>query len=530
MKKPIVILSILFIFVVTACRNQRAVPTPTPSPPPTITPSPTATQTPASTPPSSPTPKPPPQGHLTLGVVGTVNKLNPLLDLNPALAKISPLLFPTLNRIDPDTAQPQPGVATLPTISADDLTLTYTLRLTAITPADVQASIQAAIWPELADIRTVETVGADRVRVTLTQPNCGLGDMLAQLPILSAADATADVPVGRAPFTVQQWDADSQTLTLAAAAEASPRLASITVQFYADAELAQGALDTGKVDMVQLADPPAELPARFKVVPIPVPQLVFVTFNTQQPPFDQPTVRQAFSFALDRWNIQAKTFAGQGTLAASIQPPQFWTPFSGPGLLDYAPESARVRLDDAGIRDTDGDGWRELPGESQPWRVSVGVDVAQEALRDVAFWVAEYYRQVGVQARVDMVPFSAVIDNLLTHDYQVIVYQWPLLPTLDESVRWHSNQIDAEFGENITGYSNTTIDTWLDNLNRAPACAADVRAGWGRKIALKLDSERPIDPILYPSAFLVVDKSLAGIAAGRFAPFTWNAANWYRTE
>lgn len=465
MKTIFIFWALIITMVLTACQNTVPVPTVAPGtatpPAPTATATATATAAPSPTPiPPAPTSTPPGVSFGAVGIIGQIDSLNPLLDLNPALAKISPLLYPSLNRVEPETARPQPFAAGLPTVSADNLTVTFTLKLTSIIPADVKTSIETAVWPELADVRTVAIADARTVRITFTEPNCTAVDALARLPILPAAQANAKNPGGFA------WDADAQTLKLP---PGSP-----TVRFFADTAAAQSALDTGEIDAIE---PPALI--------VPTPRLVFAPFNNLQPPFDNPAVRRALSLAVDRESLTQNYFDGNIALSAF--------PATGEiSPLPFDPDAAQTALDAAGISDRDGDGWRELPGESQPWKVSIEVDVNREDLQPLAFWLAEYYRQIGVQARANMVPFSSVVDDLLTHDFQMAVYDWPV----DDSAvraRWHSESIDAEFGENITGYRNPDVDVLIDSLDTVPHCDISTRAEIMRQINQLLADDRPAD-------------------------------------
>ncbi len=473
MKTFFIIFLLTAAITLTACQNADTTPT---AISPTVTPlAATATATATAAPSPSPTPVATPTSPLAtvsfraVGVIGQIESLNPLLNLNPALAKISPLLYPTLNRVEPETASPQPFAAELPTIAADNLTLTFTLRLTDITPADVQASIETAILPELEDVRAVKIVDARTVRITLTEPNCTAMDTLAQLPILPQAQVGADAP---GKFI---WNADSQTLVLPDTSGAG----ALTLHFFADAATAQSALSAGEIDAIE----PPELIA-------PSPRLIFAPFNNLQPPFDDSAVRRALSLAVDRKSLVRNYLGGQ--FAPSILPEPRWGAIAQQPPFPTDPDAARNALDAVGISDHNGDGWRELPGESQPWQVTIEVDVNREDLQPIAFWLAEYYRQIGVQARAEMVPFSTLIDDLLTHDYQVAVYDWKVDVSAVRA-RWHSNSIDAEFGQNITGYSNPQVDALIDALDTAPHCDISARAETMRKINQLLANDRPGD-------------------------------------
>ncbi len=460
-KSHLIIFAILLApILLTACRTEAVkatppnLPTAAPVAQATATVAPSATLAPTKTPAPTVNPAPP----LSLGIVGHVNTLNPLLDLNPALAAISPLIFPSLNQLDAETALSQPYAAELPVIAADNLTLTYTLRLTNITPADVKASIETAIQPELTDIRSVEIVDENSVRVSLTEPSCALIDALGQLPILPQSEVTADTP------TELSWSANSQRLTVATVVGSQIQ----SVYFFDDSVSAQKALDSNLVDRI-----------------ITPPSLHFIAFNNQQPPFDNAKLRNALSLAIDSEALVAN-FIGQTyskPLPASVE-------LIAP--LPFNPTAARAELDALGISDRDGDGWRELPDGGSAWDVAVAVDVNREDLQAVAFWVAQYYREVGIKARVELLPFSTLIDDLLTRDYQTAVYDWRVGDTSDLRMRWHTDGIDAELGQNIAGYSNSDVDALIDSLDTVPHCEITERMKIMQSINAQLTLDRPV--------------------------------------
>lgn len=463
------VLPLIFIIFLTACRAEKVDVPPTltvdtPTPPAKIAaPTPLApTSTPA---PIAPIATPAP--HLSLGIVGHVDSLNPLLNLNPALAAISPLMFPSLNQLEVETSRPQPYAAKLPVIAADNLTLTYTLRLTNITVTDVKASIETAIQPELDDIRKVEIVDENQVRISLTEPNCALINALGQLPILPQSQVTADTPTGLLPYTMQAWGVDSQTLGLVATQNNAPA-AQITVQFFDDMASAQESLAAKLLDKI-----------------IKPPSLQFIAFNNQRPPFDDAKLRHALSLAIDS-EMLVSNFIGKTFSKPMRETVELVTP------LPFNPDAARTELDALGITDRDGDGWRELPDSDSAWDVAVAVDVNREDLQAIAFWVAQYYRDVGIKARVELLPFSTLIDDLLTRDYQTAVYNWQIGNPSNLKMRWHTDGIDAEVGQNIAGYSNSDVDALIDSLDTVPHCDTSARAKIIREINQFLTDERPV--------------------------------------
>ncbi|MFQ5578452.1 MAG: ABC transporter substrate-binding protein, partial [Anaerolineae bacterium] len=255
------------------------------------------------------------------------------------------------------------------------------------------------------------------------------------------------------------------------------------------------------------------------------PLLTFVAFNTGDDILGAATVRQALSHAVNRTQILQTAFGGFGTLAAGILPPAHWAANPDLPIPGYDPALAAAMLNAAGLTDGDGDGWRDLPGGG-PWQPAIRVEAGNRTEEAAALLVAGDYRRIGVQAQAEPVPFETLIDDLLTHDYQAAVYSLPVPATLDRRARWHSDQIEAEFGLNLAAYANPQVDGWLDAANTVRHCAPEARAALYRQIQAQLVEDRPVDFLVAPTYFVVVKESLAGVAPGPFAPLTWNAASW----
>ncbi|HEY85264.1 MAG TPA: hypothetical protein G4N96_09165, partial [Chloroflexi bacterium] len=380
--------------------------------------------------------------------------------------------------------------------SADGLTLTYTLRADSLSPADAQASIEAAVWPELADIRRMRQSGSHTLTVELLQTNCGLVDTLARLPILHQSDALSDAPSASGVFWVEGMSTPSPTLPLKGGGG--------FLRFFDDEASALAALQAGEVDRVYLRQEPPPLPKGYQLEAYPAPIVTLITFNNQEAPFDNVAVRQALSRAVDREKILQLAFDGAGELAAGFLPAAHYAADPALAAPEYDPGASARLLDKAGLQDADDDGWRELPDTGETWQVAIRANRDNPAETKTALLAADALRQIGVQARAEIVTFPTILDNLTRHDYQMIVYSLPLPPDLDWRVYWHSAQIDAEFGLNLPAYANPQVDAWLEEANRVSHCNRAERIKLYQKIQAQLAQDRPVDFLLRPYYFVAL--------------------------
>lgn len=504
---------------------------------PTVTPKPSSTPTPNPTTPPKPSPTPSldpttsPQGKVVIGLVGDLTSLNPLTDLNPLFKALNPLLYPTLLTLNPETGAPQANVVALRQIAPDGLTITYTLQVTAFSEVDVgdiQASLAEATWPVLDDMRRVNQRDGDSLLVTLTAANCNVVDRLALLPILPAVEILKDFPTGEGPFVLQTWSEDDNQLKLTGNLDYAtpPQLAEITVRLFPDEMSANSALQAGEVDILPVTRFLGEYPPGYTVTTQVAPVLTFVSFNNQDPQLSQVAVRRALSLAVDREKLLEMVYGGVGELAEGMLLTSHWAMTNTLEIPDYAPTEAAALLDSIGLIDTDGDGWRDLSPGGAVWRLTIRAREENLAESEVALFVAAAYRQIGVQARAELVPDYTLLDDLLTHDYQASIFSWPVSPFLDQTTRWHSEQIEAELGANLAAYANAQVDRWLEAARQVPGCDVEGRAALYQQIGGQLATDRPIDFLIHPHTFVVIREGLQGVAPSPYLPFTWNVSDW----
>jgi len=533
--------ALLVIFLI-AC--QAVPPTPpevtvVPAVSPTVA-SPTAIPTPT-------TAVPPQQGGAAiLGLVGQPESLNPITNDNPALRELAPLLFDTLLRVDPQTAELQPGLAQNWEYTNAGQQVIFHLppglkwsNGDPLTAAAIAASLAATEHPALLAFSDISARDDHTLALTFTKTDCAAVTNLALLPLLPAAEITATVPTGSGPFMVSQWSANKRTLQLAPNPNfhgPAPLLNGLTIRFLMQAELAI-ALSEGQFDLVQLSMVNNELlivnnslftihNSQFTNLVYPAPQVIYVAINfapAQQTPL-APKIRQALALALDREAILAEALAGDGQLLAGSLLPGHWAASKTLSPPKYAPDTARALLTQAGLQDSDGDGWLDQNGQ----RVELAIRLnGQNSLHQNLGWlISGYYRDLGLFARAESVPFDSVMDDLFTHDFNLALFSWPILPDPDQRLYWRSTENSAGLGLNFTSYNNPRLDGLLDQGVAIPLCEPAERVKIYTQVQQILAQERPVDFLLAPNRNLLVSKRLHGLQPGPFTPFTWNVSEW----
>ncbi|CAN5498502.1 ABC transporter substrate-binding protein [soil metagenome] len=122
-------------------------------------------------------------------------------------------------------------------------------------------------------------------------------------------------------------------------------------------------------------------------------------------PFDDRRFRQAVAFAIDRVELVDRLLDGRGQPASmgGLAPSHPCTPHD---LPRYGCDRARAGalLDAAGLRDLDGDGWRELPGGR---RFCIELQTSPGASAAAAELVSRHLGTVGIEIRVAVMELAA---------------------------------------------------------------------------------------------------------------------------
>ena len=272
----------------------------------------------------------------------------------------------------PDGKSLVPWLATSYSLSADQLSWTFTLRQgvkfstgAPMTADDVAFSINQALDPNSVwsfvdtAIKSAQATGPDTVVVTTKYP---WAPLLADLALFANAvipnnfggetrDQFFQHPVGTGPFMFSQW-VKGQYLKLVRNPNywqaGKPYLDSITYQAVADDNTRVLQLRGGQAQIIESA-PFAQL-ASLKATQgislglFPSTRIDYVTMNEQYKPFADVHVRRAISEAIDRNAIMQAVFFGSGQVADSPFMPTltYYTPNAG--LLSFDLAAAKQEL------------------------------------------------------------------------------------------------------------------------------------------------------------------------------------------
>ena len=261
-----------------------------------------------------------------------------------------------------------------------------------------------------------------------------------------------------------------------------------------------------------------------------MPQMAFVLFNLNNPeaPFLQDSkVRQALMLGLNRQYLINNFLQGQAILADSPILPNSWAHYDGIERIEYDPDAAINLLKSQGY---------VIPAEGGEVRAKDGVALSFTMLHpdddfhtEIAQKIRADWAQIGVRVNLEPQPYDQlVLETLAARAFQAALVDLNLsrTPDPDPYPFWH--QAEATGGQNYTQWDNRAASEYLEQAR----VTADytLRAKLYRNFQVLFAKELPALPLYIPVYSYGVDAQVQGVQisplydpSDRFANFT----SWY---
>lgn len=315
-----------------------------------------------------------PPASIAVGLPGDFPRLDPSKDTSPLGFNYRLNVFDALTQLQRD-GQVAPRLATKWTYSDDLTEWTFTLREGVtfhdggkLTAADVVWTIERIQADDTTPVRTflrlvksVERVDDLTVKFKLVQPYAIFNRQISYINIMSKAyfDKVGDAgyatrPVGSGPYQLVEWVKDDRMVLKAYPAYwgGEPAIKTATLRPIPAEASRASALMSGEIDLVP-ALPPSLLrqlggSPSLKTGTAPGFRVVFVAFNVNAAPLDNPMVREAIDRAIDRESLTRNLLRGLGKPTGIMVPPMNvgYDPSFTP--TPYDPEAARKLVRESG--------------------------------------------------------------------------------------------------------------------------------------------------------------------------------------
>ncbi len=512
-------------------------------------------------------PQPEQGGVYTEGLVGSLGRLNPLLDWNNAADRsVNRLLFTGLIRFD-EHGLPKADLAEAWGVAQDGTVYNFSIRQNAVwhdgtpvTSDDVLFTIDrmksaGSLFPQ--DIKDlwgkieVEKLSDKVIKFTLPEPFVPFMDYLTfgVLPrhLLESVspeqmpDAEFNInPVGTGPYEFDHLIIDDGQITgvvLTASKTyygAAPFIEQVVFRYYESSADAMDAYQQGDVLSVSqittdVLSSALEEP-NLAVYTSRLPQISFVLFNlnnAEVPFLQDPKLRRALMLSINRPYLINTFLQGQAVIADGPILPSSWAYHDGLERFEYNPDEAINILKAEGY---------VIPAEGGDVRAKEGTLLSftmlhpdDEVHTRIAETIKEEWAAIGVGVQLQAVPYDELAsDFLASRRYHAALVDLNLARTPDPDPYpfWH--QAEAAGGQNYTQWDNRAASEYLEQAR----VTADytLRTRLYRNFQVVFSKELPALPLFAPVYSYGVDAQVQGVQVGplydpsdRLATF----ASWY---
>jgi peptide/nickel transport system substrate-binding protein len=434
----------------------------------------------------------------TVGLVQDVDSFNPLVGVTVAAYEAWNIQYAYLTDKSPKDFSPIPGLAQSWTSSADKKTWTYKLRPNLkwsdgqpLTSEDVAYTINRARkeqWLNYTSIVQNLTARAPDpttliVHTSVPDPKLPMLDMYV-LPkhIYSKYDAKAVTKyngqdgVGSGPYVLDKF-AKGQFARF----KPNPYyyggkrpLGAVVIRHFNNADAMVAALQRGEVDAIETV-PGAAFQRLEKTKGIATVQGYQGAFNEfalnygdglkkGNPALSDPRVRQAIMHAIDKKTIVARVENGFASPAEAISPSAnpAWVPKIPPDqLYDFNLAEANKILDDAGYKDTNGDGIREMPGGGKPLKMRYAVRSESDSSAPTAEFITGWLRKIGIATTEKTYNDGQLTELIGKGDYDMFVWGWVPFVDPDQELSYFTCSQVSHDPKDPTNYYNDA--SWCDH-------------------------------------------------------------------
>ena len=496
-------------------------------------------------------PQPATGGVYSEGLVGSLGRLNPLLDWNnPADRDVDRLLFSSLIRFD-ERGLPQTDLAEAWGVNEEGTIYNFSIRQNAVwhdgvpvTSDDVIFTVEmlksnGSLFPQdIKDLWTkveVRKLDDKTLKFTIPEPFAPFLDYLTfgVLPKhilegvppegLVTAEFNID-PVGSGPYKFDHLILDKGQITGVVLTSFEdyygkvPFIPQMVFHYFPSSAAALDAYKQGEVLGISriskdvLQDALATPNLLFYTSRMPQISMVLLNLNNPEVPFLQEAdVRRALLLGLNRQRMISNLLGGQAVVADGPIFPGSWAYYDGIEHLEYDPEQATSLLKSSGYVVTADEGTvRAKEGQALSFTMLHPDD---ELHTQLAQAIQTSWAQIGVQVNLQPVPYDRMVfDYLGPRSYQAALVDLNLsrTPDPDPYPFWH--QAEATGGQNYSQWDDRTASEYLEQAR--VNTKINVRMRLYRNFQVVFAKELPSLPLYYPVYTFGVDSQVLGVQVG----------------
>jgi len=502
--------------------------------------------------PTSPEVEPTTGGVYAEGLIGSLGRLNPVLDFyNQPDRDVDRLLFSSLLRFN-DRGLPVHDLVESMGISQDGRIYNFSIRENVVwhdgkplTSEDVVFTVEMLRSPDLPvpeDIRAlwetveVEALNEYTLQFRLPEPFSPFQDyltfgilpkhILGDIPASEMVNAEFNLqPVGSGPFKFDSILGEGDQISGVVLTPnpdyyaEPPFIEEFIFRYYPDHQTAVTAYQEGEIQGISRITNeilPAALQApglNLYSGPIPLLSMIFLNLDNPEVPFLQDgSIRRALYMGLNRQHMIDELLGSQAILAHGPIFPNSWAYYAGIEHVPYDAEGAIRILREAGYTIPATGGSVRTNEEGQALNIEL-VYPEDSSYEPIAQAIASDWRAIGVGVELNPMPYEDVVSAYLeprAYQAALVDLNFSRTPDPDPYPFWHQAQITG--GQNYAQWDDRQASEYLEQAR----IEVDIeeRTRLYNNFQVRFASELPSLPLFYPIYNYAVDEQIQGVTMG----------------
>lgn len=398
--------------------------------------------------------------QLIVGRGGDSVGLDPIRETDGETFKVTENIYDTLVGYAEQSTEVVPSLAEKWEVSPDGLTYTFSLRQGVKFHDGTDFNAEAVVWnferwmdkshpfhnedgyyyyndmfggfkgDPTHVIKSVEAVDAHTVKFTLNYPlapfiqNLGMSPFAIASPTAVQAagkDGFTEKPVGTGPFKFVEWKRND-TITLEKNPDywnpGYPKVDKLVFKVIPENTARLTALINGEIDLMDGLNPDdaetVEANSDLQLILRPSMNIGYIGFNVEKAPFDNPKVREAISYAINKPAIIEAFYAGLGQPAVNPMPPSLWGHNDDIKDREFNLDKAKQLLTEAGFPNGFKTEFWAMP-VPRPYMPD-GVKIAEAIQQDL--------NKIGVETEIVTMEWATYLEKVRVGEQAMFMLGW----------------------------------------------------------------------------------------------------------
>ena len=195
------------------------------------------------------------------------------------------------------------------------------------------------------------------------------------------------------------------------------------------------------------------------------PQYLYIGLNMTNAKLKDLKVREALAHAVDKEQIISTLLFGLGKPIESMVQPDKKYYNENLKKFNYDLSLASKLLDEAGWKDSDGDGIRDkmVNGKKVQLELNFKYNAGNDTRKNIGLIYKENLKKIGVELNIVAKEWTVFLEDIKKHDFEVYCGAWVGDPNVEDPKQiWHTES--SAGGSNYVSYGDAVSDKMIDDI------------------------------------------------------------------